>query len=253
MKLDKPRLDRPRRSGGKSALRGPLMFLGICAALVFAMSVFFRVSKIEVVGASHYTPEEVRLASGIDEGDNLFFINRFSVMSRIFSRLPYVDTADITRYLPGKVVLTVTESQALAYVTDGTDNWVVDRNGKTLKRASDSELAPLIPVRGFTVVTPEIGEIVQDKEESGRVQFLAAILDQIQARGLGSAFKSIDLADEYEARLVYQGRLTVLLGENDGVEYKFGALLAAEAQLAPGDQGTLDLSSGGPEVVFRPG
>ena len=55
------RARRPRRpSGGRGrSLLQPLIFLLICAALVLGMSVFFRVSKIEVVGNSIYTAEEV--------------------------------------------------------------------------------------------------------------------------------------------------------------------------------------------------
>ena len=83
------RARRPRRpSGGRGrSLLQPLIFLLICAALVLGMSVFFRVAKIEVVGNSIYTAEEVVEASGIGTGDNLFFINRFSAASRIFSKL----------------------------------------------------------------------------------------------------------------------------------------------------------------------
>ena len=80
----------------------PLIFLLICAALVLGMSVFFRVAKVEVVGNSIYTAEEVVEASGIGTGDNLFFINRFSAASRIFSKLPYVDKAKVTRALPNR-------------------------------------------------------------------------------------------------------------------------------------------------------
>ena len=78
------------------------------------MSVFFRVAKIEVVGNSIYTAEEVVEASGIGTGDNLFFINRFSAASRIFSKLPYVDKAKVTRALPNRVTITIQESSAMA-------------------------------------------------------------------------------------------------------------------------------------------
>ena len=71
----------------RRALYGPGAFLIACAALIFLMSIFFRVSSVEVRGNSYYTSEEVEDASGIIDGDNLFFINRFSVVSRIVARL----------------------------------------------------------------------------------------------------------------------------------------------------------------------
>ena len=72
---------RPRRQRGaeyrKRFLYTPLTVLLICAALFLGMSVFFKVSKITVEGSTLYTPEEVIEASGIELGENLFFINRF--------------------------------------------------------------------------------------------------------------------------------------------------------------------------------
>ena len=72
-----------RKKKKRNALFAPLSFLLVCVALVFAMGVFFRVQTIEVIGAEGYTAEEIIEASGIDIGDNLFFINRASVSSRI--------------------------------------------------------------------------------------------------------------------------------------------------------------------------
>ena len=69
----------------------PLAFALVCAALIFVLGVFFQVKKIEINGNKFYTDDEISVASGVVEGDNLFFINRFSVASRIFAKLPYVE------------------------------------------------------------------------------------------------------------------------------------------------------------------
>ena len=127
----------------RRALYGPGAFLIACAALIFLMSIFFRVSSVEVRGNSYYTAEEVEDASGIIDGDNLFFINRFSVVSRIVARLPYVESVEITRYLPNKVVITISESQALACVSYEGEPWVIDRSCRMLTQADQAEAASL--------------------------------------------------------------------------------------------------------------
>ena len=53
----------------RKALYGPGAFLIACAALIFLMSIFFRVKTVEVRGNSYYTAEEVELASGVVEAD----------------------------------------------------------------------------------------------------------------------------------------------------------------------------------------
>ena len=127
----------------RKALYGPGAFLIACAALIFLMSIFFRVKTVEVRGNSYYTAEEVELASGVVEGDNLFFINRFSVVSRIFTRLPYVEDVSLTRYLPNKVVIEISECQALACVSYEGQSWVIDRNCRMLTQADQAEAASL--------------------------------------------------------------------------------------------------------------
>ena len=81
----------------RKALYGPGAFLIACAALIFLMSIFFRVKTVEVRGNSYYTAEEVELASGVVEGGNRVFINRFAVGSRIFTRLPSVAALWLSR------------------------------------------------------------------------------------------------------------------------------------------------------------
>ena len=246
------RARRPRRpSGGRGrSLLQPLIFLLICAALVLGMSVFFRVAKVEVVGNSIYTAEEVVEASGIGTGDNLFFINRFSAASRIFSKLPYVDKAKVTRALPNRVTITIQESSAMAYVSADDGYWVVDQNCKLLKSVSESELTGLARVDGITPVEPKVGEILNAGEaDAPKVTYLAAILGQLLTRDMASKVTVIDLSDASNPGFAYDGRFTVRLGANENVEYKFGMLQSAVAQLTDSDAGTIDLSIDKGEVV----
>ena len=86
---------------------GPLMFVVVIVAAIFVMSVFFRVSDIQVRGNVHYTDEEIIRAIDIEEGDNLFFFDRFAAIGRVFSKLPYIEQVSVERNLPNKVVVTV--------------------------------------------------------------------------------------------------------------------------------------------------
>ncbi len=232
-----------KRKRKRGVLFAPISFLIICAALVFAMSVFFRVSGIEVEGNAIYTPEEIIEASGIEEGDNLFFINRFSAISRIFSKLPYVEKAVINRTLPNKLVIVVSESKAIACVAAEDGTWAIDKSCKLLSKASGDELRGLIRVEGLTPIAPEAGQIIAPGEaESPKVSYLAEILTQIDALGLRGNITYIDINGISNPSFDYIGRFTVKLGANENVEYKFQCLLSAVAALNEGDRGTLDLS-----------
>ena len=45
---------------------GPMMFFLVIVAVIFVMSVFFRVSDIQVEGNTHYTDEEIIRAIDIE-------------------------------------------------------------------------------------------------------------------------------------------------------------------------------------------
>lgn len=242
-----------RRRPGRAKLYGPAAFLALCLALVFAMSIFFRVSRIEVRGNAYYSSDEIISASGIEEGDNLFFINQFSVMSRLFSRLPYVESASVTRYLPNRVIIDISESQALAYIELDGQYWAIDRSCKLLAQASEGEAASLIRVSGITPVNPAVGEtLTTGSSDAGKTEYLSEILDQIQQRGLTGSVTRIDMSDAANPKFDYTERFTVELGPQGDTEYQFGKLLGAVAQLTENDRGTIDLSLEGARAIFSP-
>jgi len=227
----------------RSALYAPVAFILIIAALVFGMSVFFRVSDITVTGNSIYTAEEIIEASGVSIGDNLFFLNRLSAMSRINSRLPYIESAEISRALPSSVTIVVTESSALAYLANEDGLWAVDKNCKVLSNVAKENFGSLIQVTGINPISPTVGETVAAGEAEGsKVKYLKEILGMIAALELQGDITDIDMSNVSSPHFRYLGRFTVKLGAHENVDYKFQLMISAVQKLQSGDSGILDLS-----------
>lgn len=236
-----PQRKRKKKKGG--ALFAPVSFLIICVALVFGMSVFFRVSTIGVEGNAIYSPEEIIAASGIEKGDNLFFINQFSAISRIYAKLPYVEKAAIDRSLPNKLTIVVIESRAVAWVAAEDGYWAIDRSCKLLSKVESDALQGLIRIDGLTPIAPEAGKVIAPGEaETPKVNYLSAILQQVDALNLRGQISYIDINGITNPSFDYLGRFVVKLGGNENLEYKFQCLLSAVEALSEGDRGTLDLS-----------
>ena len=197
--------------------------------------------------------EEIIAASGLETGENLFFIDRYEAASRIFAELPYVNDAVVARELPNRVRITITESSAMAYVAADGKNWVLDQNCKILRSAEANELNSLIRVDGIVPLEPKEGTVMAVDEQSGaQLRYLIAILNQILTRGMWTDVAVIDLSDVTSPAFTYQERFTVRLGENENLDYKFGLLQSALQQLTESDAGTLDLSMD-QQVHFSPG
>ena len=228
-----------------ASLSGPIMFFLVIVAVIFVMSVFFRVSDIQVRGNRHYSDEEIIRAIDIEEGDNLFFFDRFAALSRVFAKLPYIDEVSIERSLPNRVIVTVTESQALAYIVLGEEMWTIDHNCKVLGKANEDELKGLIPIDGISPGTLMIGEPLQTADgDTGIVDYIAEVLYQIEARGLYSKVGRVDFSNPRRVSFTYDGKYTVILGDASNTEYKFGMLISAMSQLLDGDVGIINVSDG---------
>lgn len=229
-----------------------VMFFVVIVAAIFMLSVLLRVSDIRVEGNEHYTDEEIISAIDIEQGDNLFFFDRFAAISRVFAKLPYVEQVSVERSLPNKVVITVVECKALAYIELGEEAWTIDHNCKILGKATEEEKGDLIPIVGVRPGTLMIGErLLTEDGDDTLVGYIATVLYQIQERGLASGVKKLDFTDPNHISFYYTDKYTVELGDAGKCEYKFGMLLSALAQLKVGDVGVIDLSSGS-SARFRP-
>ena len=218
-------------------------FIIICAAMILGMSVFFRVSVIEVTGVVVYTEEELALASGIEIGDNLFFINRSAVGARIISKLPYIETVTIRRGLPSRLYIDVTESAAVARVDVIGIPWAMDSSCKMLGVAGNDELGSLIEVVGISAISPTIGSQLNPGDgEEFRREYLSSILTALAQRDMQGDVSLLDMENTASPEILYLDRFTVRLGDGANLEYKLELLLASVKKLAADDSGTIDLS-----------
>ena len=228
-----------------SSFSGPIMFFLVIVSVIFVMSVFIRVSDIQVQGNVHYTDDEIIQAIDIEEGDNLFFFDRFAALSRVFAKLPYVREVTVERSLPNKVIITVEESQALAYIVLGEEKWTIDQDCKVLGKATEDELHGLIPIKGISPGTLLIGEDLTTSDgDTAIVKYIAEVLFQMEERGLYKQVGTIDFTDPRNVSFDYADKYVVKIGDSSKVEYKFGMLMSVLSQLLVGDVGIIDVSSG---------
>lgn len=230
----------------KTGIGALLTFLVVIMAVIFVMSIFFRVTDIQVEGNEHYTDQEIIKAVVIEEGDNLFFFDRIAATSRVFAKLPYIEEVSVERQLPNKVIISVQECKALAYLQVGDEEWAIDYSCKILGKATAEETGDLIPILGVSPGTLMIGEKLTTADGNEElVNFISEVLYQLQERGLASQVNKIDFSNAYSVRIAFgDGRYTFKIGGSSNVEYKFGMIVSVMSQLKAGDVGTIDVSDG---------
>ncbi|MBR4551099.1 MAG: FtsQ-type POTRA domain-containing protein, partial [Oscillospiraceae bacterium] len=188
----------------------------------------------------------------IEQGDNLFFFDRFAAISRVFSKLPYIEEVSLKRALPNKITISVSESTALAYLILGDEEWTMDHNCKILGKAAEGETAMLVPIVNFDPGTLFIGERLTTADgNEAPVDYLNEILLQIEGRNMVPMIDRVDFEKSNSPEIVYNGRFTFVLGRYAQVSQKFAMLSGTLQALKAGDAGVVDLSDG-IKAVFSP-
>jgi len=93
----------------------------------------FAITSIEVHGASHLTPDEVRAAMPVHVGDNVFATNLGTVANAL-RQTPWIAAAEAHRVLPHTLVIEIREHVATAVAELG-ELYLVDASGHPFKRA----------------------------------------------------------------------------------------------------------------------
>lgn len=235
----------------KNTLYAPLALVIICVAAILFLSLFFRVSIIQLQNDTIYTDEEILAASGLEKGVNLLFVNNFTAVSSIYATMPYVEAVSIKRVMPNRIILNVTGSEAVACVSFGDDYWLINANGKLLEKIDARDAKSFIRVEGMEPLMPVAGEIMSVSEaDGGKDAYLYRMLAQFQLRGIANSVDWVDLSNINKPSLSYENRYTVLLGSGEDLSRRLSLMQSAIAQLADGDAGTLELEENGGSVVY---
>ena len=202
------RNSKKRRRGRHPGLYKALSAVLIVAAVVAACLIFFRVSQVEVWGNNRYAAQEIIDIAGVKPGDNLFAIRSARVSRALQSRLPYIQTVSVRRSLPSTLIITVTESRAVAAVEHSGIWWLLDREGKLLEKTSGP--GNCATVTGVTPLAPAAGTyLAAGEEEEWRVAWLKELLTALEENGLAGRLDSVDLSEDYRLTFVLDGRFTV--------------------------------------------
>lgn len=228
------------RLGGLYKLLSILIILAVVAA---GCIVFFRVNQVTAVGQARYSAQEIIDASGVQEGDNLLLLNRGAAVKGILSRLPYVESVNLRRELPDRVVITVEECVPTALIQGEGSWWVLDANGKILEQTTRSGWPELTRVAGMAAVGPAAGAKLEvSAQDVLRLDSLVQIMQALTDRDMMEKVSVIDLTGPGDVTMEYDGRFTVRLPLNADFARKMIALEGTVAQLQPNEKGKIDLT-----------
>ncbi|WP_295423628.1 FtsQ-type POTRA domain-containing protein [uncultured Subdoligranulum sp.] len=254
-----------RRALGLLAVLAVLVLGGIVSVNLLFKVTAFRVENFDrstPADTGIYTEDEIVAALGIEKNSNLFGFSAEEKTRQLQTQFPYLDAVQVDIQLPGTVVLKVrpaTERFACMY----SGGWLVLSDSLKILRVELSQPSDLSVLTCSLPAdfTPAVGQVLvpgsynsllegdaatPESSMQDAAQILSELTAQLESEGLSDGVTAIDILDLSQMSFTYQGRIRVLLGNDNRLDYKVRlaatAILDPDKGLSSSDAGTLDVS-----------
>ena len=223
----------------------------VLLAIVFAPTIFFQVSKINVTGDTRYTSEQLIKSTGVKQGDNMFFLDTKQIAADLKDEYPYLDTVKLRRKLPSTLQIEVSDRTAALSIEQNGKYLILDMSGKVLEKTK-SAAKGTAKVTGVPMKGLHVGDAV-DEDKYGKAASVMKLLELTDQYGMKKHIKTIDVEKAYDVRVTYDKRYTILLGalEESNLEHKIQFLKAILKEPSLPESGVIDLTDE-KEARYRP-
>ncbi len=201
-----------------TAVIASLIWLGIAARNFAANDPRFRIDSsenIQILGNSEVTRPELLGVFGADMGRNVFFVPLKERRDSL-ERLPWVEKATVMRLLPDQLRVSVVERTPVAFVRNGNEVGLVDRDGVLLTMDPKTMAAKHY---SFPVVT---GIVASDPQSTrgARMKIYRKFVDELDSSGekLSAQISEIDLSDPEDVKALVPsegGELLLHFGDQE--------------------------------------
>lgn len=235
--------------------------VAVVLALVFGISIFFKVDEVMVSGNEKYEVQAIAEASGIHTGDNLLGLNKAKIASSIIAELPYVDRVRVGIKLPDTVKIEVTEL-AVVYAIEADDGswWLMRADGGIVEKTSSAEADLHTKVLGVQITGAAVGEqalpaqpITDETTAEGQpvpatvsakeqLDTAITVLQCLEDQSILGDMASIDVGNLNDLKLWLGTRFQISLGDTTNLIYKIKSMNAAVNQMGDYESGILDVS-----------
>ncbi len=207
---------RPRRRLNKARaallLASLLLFI---ASYVLLHQPWLAFGRLQVVGDTAVTLEEVREMGDAGEPLNIFNINRKKLLSSL--RADYrVEKADLALGWPNVLKVVITDRKPALYVAmEGSQYAQVDPTGHIISVADGITGGEAPFVSGWHIAQGELGDVTEDEEIQGILGFLGK-LDP----GLRDRIMEIHVDESKNLKIYLHNGIPVILGTYENAENK---------------------------------
>lgn len=205
------------------------------------------IETIIIEGNYLYTPEEIREAAGVSEGDNMLSLKEEAIKEKLTKQLPYIKDVKLNKKLPDTVVIEVVMTADKFIVTGEDYSYTLDTDGKVVSTKKQALEAGLYRVEGFDKQKVSEGDRFKpSKENEERYAIMKEIAQSFDRGGIVTS-AVIELYDTKDVRVIYDDRIAIYFGDcrnlSETVPHASGIIDWVNGQKYKGE-GYVDLRNG---------
>lgn len=202
-------------------------FFALLVIVVISLSVvvaafLLRVNAIEVNGSERYSDSTILDAVKLDTSDSMLLLNLGYMESKLEVSLPYIETAEIKRVWPDKIVVSITDAVPSLAVDTGEGYILMNNSCKILDTDSVVLPAGTALVRGISLKDVQEGKTAVFDSDISFEEFTKLTL----------AFDTLGLEGVTEYDLTSVSNVVLIIDYR--IEVKLGTLAGADEKLAFG-------------------
>lgn len=225
----------------------------MCAGVLLAVTVFFKINTVNITGAKVYANNRVLESADIEIGSSLFSVDEEKLNKDLPKKLPYIKSVKVVRKLPDTLILEITATRETAAFVSGAGYILIDDTGKVLDKDARMLRENVAVVSGAQPDNVTEGEVLSLGKEDVDEDFLT-VLSTLQKSEFDGV-NEIILTKDGEFKLIYEDRITIKLGSMENLDLKLQRAKVAidkENQINPYSEGVLDLKTE-PYAYFKAG
>lgn len=235
-----------RRRRGRGSFGPLLRFMSVvltAVIIVVALTLFFKVERIDVSGNERYSSEEIATVSGVKIGDNLILLDKYQIAKKLYTQLPYITDVQIKRQPPSGLLVEVTETTVAMKIESAGAWWLVSSGGKILEAAEREPEEGYLLLRGMAAGTPAVGgQLTLESEGNLATERLLDLVAALEERDMLGKTECVDTSDPEKLVLRYDGRFDVELFYDADFEFKLDCLRSVVNELEPNETGIIRMT-----------
>lgn len=202
-----------RMAGQRRAAQ--LRIVGIVAAITLVLggciavynSSLFKVTNVEVAGATHITAAAVRALAKVPADATLIRFPADAVAQRVAAD-PWIASVSVSRVFPSGMRIRITERVPAAVVDAGASLWLIDGGGMVIAKPSAGATATLPVIRDIPGLDLKAGRRTISEPLLNAVAVLAGV-----GRSLAATVVTVSAPTVDGATLITRDHVEIVMGE----------------------------------------